>query len=54
MNPTGLLELAQIAEQEHMREAMRRAALRAARRDAGVTWFQALRLRLAVGPRRHR
>ena len=45
MNPNGLMELAQIAEQEHMREALRRSAARAARREAGVTWLQAVRMR---------
>lgn len=42
----GLRELAQIQEQEHMREALRRAAVRAARREAGVTWLQVFRARI--------
>jgi hypothetical protein len=46
MNHMGLVELAQIREQEHMREALRRQAIRAARRDAGVTWLQLVRARL--------
>ena len=46
MNPTGLMEMAQITEQEHMREALRRAALREARKQAGLTWIQVLRARL--------
>lgn len=41
----GLTELAQIREQESMRESLRRAALRDARREAGVTWLQLLRSR---------
>ena len=46
MNPMGLMEMAQINEQEHMREALRRAALREARKQAGVTWIQMVRARL--------
>ena len=46
MNPMGLMEMAQINEQEHMREALRRAALREARKQAGLTWIQVLRARL--------
>ena len=46
MNPTGLMEMAQITEQEHMREALRRAALREARKQAGLTWIQVVRARL--------
>lgn len=43
----GLSELAQIQEQEHMRESLRRAAMRQARREAGVTWLQLIRARLS-------
>ena len=43
----GLRELAQITEQEHMRESLRRAAIRDARRQAGVTWLQMVRARLS-------
>ena len=50
MNPMGLMEMAQIKEQEHMREALRRTALREARKQAGVTWIQVVRARL-FGPR---
>ena len=46
MNPMGLMEMAQITEQEHMREALRRTALREARKQAGVTWMQVLRARV--------
>lgn len=46
MNPMGLMELGQIKEQEHMREALRRNALRDARKQAGVTWIQLVRARL--------
>ena len=46
MNPMGLMEMAQIKEQEHMREALRRTALREARKQAGVTWIQVVRARL--------
>lgn len=46
MNPTGLMEMAQVKEQEHMREALRRRALREARKEAGLTWLQLLRARL--------
>ena len=46
MNPTGLMEMAQIKEQEHMREALRRTALRDARKQAGVSWIQVVRARL--------
>ena len=46
MNPMGLMEMAHIKEQESMREALRRAAIREARREAGITWFQAFRARL--------
>ena len=46
MNPMGLMEMAQISEQEHMREALRRRALREARKEAGVTWIQVIRARL--------
>ena len=46
MNPMGLMEMAQINEQEHMREALRRTALREARKRAGVTWIQVVRARL--------
>lgn len=46
MNHMGLLELAHIKEQEHMREALRRQAIKAARREAGVTWLQLVRARL--------
>lgn len=46
MNPMGLMEMAQIKEQEHMREALRRTALREARQQAGVTWIQVVRARL--------
>lgn len=46
MTNMGLRELAQISEQEHMRAALARAAARQARRDAGITWLQAMRLRL--------
>ena len=46
MNPMGLMELGQIKEQEHMREALRRSALREARKQAGVTWIQLVRARL--------
>ena len=52
MNPMGLMELAQIREQEYMREALRRAALREARKEAGVTWLQLVRARFF--PRRNR
>lgn len=48
MTHMGLRELAQISEQEHMRAALVRAAARQARREAGITWLQALRLRLAT------
>ena len=46
MNPMGLMEMAQINEQEHMREALRRTALREARKQAGVTWIKVVRARL--------
>lgn len=46
MNPMGLMEMAHIKEQESMREALRRAAIREARRQAGVTWIQVVRARL--------
>ncbi|MBV8528954.1 MAG: hypothetical protein JOZ75_11610 [Candidatus Dormibacteraeota bacterium] len=46
MNPMGLMEMAQVKEQESMREALRRAAIREARKQAGITWFQAVRARL--------
>ena len=46
MNPLVIHELAQIEEQERMHAALRRAALRAARRDAGLSWTQVLRARL--------
>ena len=46
MYSMNLTEMAQVAEQEHMREALRRAALRAARREAGITWLQAVRMRV--------
>lgn len=46
MNPMGLMEMAQISEQEHMREALRRTAIREARKQAGVTWIQVVRARL--------
>lgn len=46
MNPMGLMEMAQVKEQESMREALRRAAIREARRQAGITWFQVVRARL--------
>ena len=42
----GLMEMAQVNEQEHMREALRRAAIREARKQAGVTWIQVVRARL--------
>lgn len=42
----GLMEMAQVNEQEHMREALRRAAIREARKQAGVTWVQVVRARL--------
>jgi len=46
MNPMGLMEMAQVKEQESMREALRRAAIREARKQAGITWFQVVRARL--------
>lgn len=46
MNPMGLMEMAQVREQESMREALRRAAIREARKQAGLTWFQVVRARL--------
>lgn len=46
MTHMGLRELAQISEQEHMRAALAHAAARQARREAGITWLQAVRLRL--------
>ena len=52
MNPLILHELAQIEEQERMNAALRRAALRAARREAGLSWMQAVRGRL-LGRTRH-
>ena len=42
----GLMEMAEVNEQEHMREALRRAAIREARKQAGVTWIQVVRARL--------
>ena len=42
----GLMEMAEVNEQEHMREALRRAASREARKQAGVTWIQVVRARL--------
>ena len=45
MNPLVIHELAQIREQERMSAALHRAAVRAARREAGVTWMQLLRAR---------
>ncbi|MGH7686035.1 MAG: hypothetical protein ACREN2_04370 [Candidatus Dormibacteria bacterium] len=46
----NLTEMAQVAEQEHMRVALRRAAARAARREAGITWLQAVRMRVFAAP----
>lgn len=46
MNPMGLMEMAQVKEQESMREALRRAAIREGRKQAGITWFQMVRARL--------
>lgn len=46
MYSMNLTEMAQVAEQEHMREALRRAALRAARHEAGITWLQAVWMRV--------
>ncbi|MBV8194832.1 MAG: hypothetical protein JOY80_04825 [Candidatus Dormibacteraeota bacterium] len=50
MNPSGLMELAQIAEQEHMRNAARRAAVRRARLDSGQSLFRLVAGRLARRP----
>ena len=47
MYSMNLTEMAQVAEQEHMREALRRAAVREARREAGITWLQAVRMRFS-------
>jgi hypothetical protein len=43
MNPLVLHELAQITEQERMNAQLHRAAVRAARREAGVSWVDAVR-----------
>ena len=48
MNPYILMELSQIKEQENMRAAERRAAVREARRESGVSWLQMLRSRLVA------
>jgi len=49
MNPMGLYELAQIAEQEHMRATERRAAVRTARREARAGAGRRLRRALKPG-----
>ena len=46
MNPLVLHELAQITEQERMNAQLHRAAIRAARREAGVSWVHVVRARL--------
>ena len=42
----GLSEIAQLDEQEHMQKSLERAAARAARREAGVTWLHLARTRI--------